>query len=263
MTLFGRSALVAVVLTMAVAEGAESIGLRVVSEHKAVFTKPPQQVSSRMHPADATILGNGDLLAAFAPTASSPENLAPKAAVSASSEYDENYAARFAVDEQIPEANSKQDRQQAWCVNRAKAGDHAEFTLEWKEPIEVAEIVYFGRTAQILSECWKDYEVYLDQNPQPVAKGTFQMVHGPQRIEIEKQRVRKIGLKLLNSYGPYNPGASEIAVYSSKPSDEQLAQFPLPPSPPAPPWTEPLALPDFKNNPYQCQIAELALCATR
>lgn len=189
-------------------------------------------------------------------TASLPENLATKAAVWASSEYDENYAARFAVDEQVPEANSKQDRQQAWCINRAKAGDRAEFTLEWKDPIEVAEIVFFGRTAQILSECWKGYEVYLDQNPQPVAKGTFQMVHGPQRIEIEKQCVRKIRLKFLNSYGPYNPGASEIAVYSFKPSNEQLAQFPLPPSPPAPPWTEPLALPDFKNNPYQCQIAE-------
>ena len=40
--------------------------LHLVSKQKAVFTKPPQLVPSRMHPGDAPILGNGDLVAAFA-----------------------------------------------------------------------------------------------------------------------------------------------------------------------------------------------------
>lgn len=40
--------------------------LAVVAKHKAVFTKPPQQIPSRMHPGDAPILGNGDLVTAFA-----------------------------------------------------------------------------------------------------------------------------------------------------------------------------------------------------
>lgn len=38
----------------------------VVSRHKGVFVKPPQRIPSRMHPHDAPILGNGDLVAAMA-----------------------------------------------------------------------------------------------------------------------------------------------------------------------------------------------------
>ena len=39
--------------------------MSIVSKHKAVFTKPPQYIPSRMHPRDAPILGNGDLLVGF------------------------------------------------------------------------------------------------------------------------------------------------------------------------------------------------------
>jgi len=38
-----------------------------------------------------------------------PENLAPKAKVWASSEYNSDYAARFAVDGKVPEAECKSD----------------------------------------------------------------------------------------------------------------------------------------------------------
>ncbi len=160
-----------------------------------------------------------------------PENLAPKAKVWASSEFSDEYAARYAVDGMVPEADSKCDVRQAWCIHRATAGDQAEFTLEWPAPIAVAELVYFGRTAQILTECWKDYEVYCDGDTQPVARGSFQMVHGPQRIAIAPRRLQKLRLKFLNSYGPHNPGASEIAVYPSSPTDEQLAKLLVPTSP--------------------------------
>ena len=156
---------------------------------------------------------------------SEPANLAPTAKVSASSEYNSDYAARFAVDGKVPEEECRQDRREAWCIQRAKAGDHGEFTLEWPRPVTVAEIVYFGRTGQVLEECWKDYEVFADAGAAPVAKGTFRMMHGSQRIRIEPRSVQKLRLKFLNSHGPYNPGASEIAVYGASPSDAQLAKF--------------------------------------
>jgi len=93
--------------------------------------------------------------------------------------------------------------------------------------VEVAQIVYFGRTGSMLIKGWKDYEVYLDEDAAPAAQGAFIAVHGPQRIAVQKRLVRKVRLKFLNSHAPTaNPGASEIAVYSSIPSDQQLAAFP-------------------------------------
>ena len=160
---------------------------------------------------------------ARAASVAEPEDLAPKAKVWASSEYNSDYAARFAVDGKVPEMECKSDAHQAWCIQRAQAGDHAEFTLQWEQPVAVAEIVYFGRTGQVLSECWKDYEVFLEDDKAPAAKGAFKMVHGPQRVPLAKRVVRNIRLRFLNSYGPYNPGASEICVYSARPSDAQLA----------------------------------------
>ncbi len=63
------AALLCAVGLVSVVSAAPDVGsdtLNLVSKHKAVFTKPPQQIPSRMHPGDAPILGNGDLLAAFA-----------------------------------------------------------------------------------------------------------------------------------------------------------------------------------------------------
>jgi hypothetical protein len=158
--------------------------------------------------------------------AAEPENLAPRAKVWASSEYDAGFAARFAVDGKVPEAETREnDAGLVWCINRAKAGDEGEFVFQWDSPVAVGELVYFGRTAQLLSECWKDYEVYLDGDAAPAAKGTFKMIHGPQRVPLAPRTVGKLRLRFLNSYGPYNPGASEIAVYSASPSDAQLAKF--------------------------------------
>jgi hypothetical protein len=51
------------------------------------------------------------------------ENLAPKAKVSASSEYDGRYLAKFAVDGNVPGSECKQDNGQAWCIHRQKVGD--------------------------------------------------------------------------------------------------------------------------------------------
>ncbi len=160
-------------------------------------------------------------------TSAGPENLAPKATVSATSEFNGDYAAHFAVDGQLPDESGGNDSRRAWAVHQPTAKDQAEFTLQWADPVEVAQIVYYARTGSMLNEGWKDYEVYLDDDAAPATGGAFRAIHGPQRIAVEKRRVRKIRLKFLNSHAPgANPGASEIAVYSSSPSDEQLAGFP-------------------------------------
>jgi hypothetical protein len=97
-------------------------------------------------------------------------NLAPKAKVSASSEYSGDYLAKWAIDGKIPELESRVDTRQAWCV-RGQQGLHGEFTLTWPGPVDVTEIVYFGRTGMIVQECFKDYEVYLDNSAEPVIPG--------------------------------------------------------------------------------------------
>ncbi len=154
-----------------------------------------------------------------------PENLAPKAKTSATSEHNAQYLSKFAVDGKIPpEGSSAADRGAAWCVLKEKSGDVADFTFEWPAPVEVAEIVYFGRTAWFVNECWKDYEVYLDDAKTPAVKGKFKMMHGAQRIKLPKPaKVKRITMKFLNSYGGYNPGAAEIMVFGQSPSPKDLA----------------------------------------
>ena len=155
-----------------------------------------------------------------------PENLARRAVASATSEYGDQHLARFAIDGKIPAAGSRAaDRGAAWCVRKAQSGDHAEFVLQWPEPVQVAQIIYWGRTAWYMSECWKDYEVYLDDAAEPAVRGTLRMVHGPQPIDIPPSVVRRIRLEFLSSYGGPNPGAAEIQVFGRKLSGSQLAQL--------------------------------------
>ncbi len=154
-----------------------------------------------------------------------PENLAPKAKVSASSEYSDRYLAKFAVDGKVPPAGSQSDLGKAWAVQGNTAADKAEFTLGWKQPVTVAEIVYYARTAWLMGECWKNYEVYADDAAEPIAKGRFKRIHGPQRIAMGPVKVRAIRLKFLGSYNGMNPGASEIQVFADSPSDGALKAF--------------------------------------
>ncbi len=164
-----------------------------------------------------------NVLTAEAVGAPLPENLGPKARASASSEHNAQYLARFAVDGKIPPAASTaEDREAAWCVLKRESGDRADFTLEWPEPVEVAAVVYWGRTAWFMTECWKDYAVYFDDQPQPAAKGTFEMRHGPQQIRLPKSTVRKVKLQFLNSFGGPNPGAAEIQVFGEPLPEAEL-----------------------------------------
>ncbi len=180
-------------------------------------------------------------LLARAAWAAEPENLARMAKVSASAELDGRFLAKFAVDGKTPMPFCREmktwpgafqiDQNIAWCVPGERTKFQGWLKLEWDQPVDVAEIVYFGRTAMALEECFKDYEVYLDEYPdehaaEPVVKGTFQLTGEPQRIRIPRSTVKTVTLKFLNSYTTaYNPGASEIAVYSSSPSKKGLYAF--------------------------------------
>ncbi|NQU23496.1 MAG: WD40 repeat domain-containing protein [Candidatus Nealsonbacteria bacterium] len=155
-----------------------------------------------------------------------PENLAREAATWASSEFNSRHLSKFAVDGIIaPAGSGEADRDAAWCVAKERSGGRVDFSLEWKQPVGVSEIIYFGRTAWKLDEVWKDYEVYLDDARAPVVRGTFKMIHGPQRITFAKTRLRRITIKFLSSYGGLSPGAAEIMVFSENPSQEELAKL--------------------------------------
>ncbi len=154
-----------------------------------------------------------------------PENLARRAKATASSEYSRRYLARFAIDGKLPSSGGSSDLDKAWCVDGSVSRGGAQFTLEWEEPVTVAEILYYARTAFFANECWKDYEVYLDHAQKPVARGTLRMVHGPQRIALPTSTVRKLTLKFVSSFGGLNPGASEIQVFAARCSRRQLNEL--------------------------------------
>jgi hypothetical protein len=166
------------------------------------------------------------VLLADAARAAPPENLARRAKATATSEHNNFYLARFACDGKIPSAGSSgADLGAAWCVLKAKSGDRADFTLTWDKPVELSELIYWGRTTWFMDECWKDYEVYLDGATSPAAKGTFQMIHGPQRVAVARSQVRKVTLKFLNSHGGFNPGALEIQAFSRPIGDTELRRM--------------------------------------
>jgi|GEM_PF-243685 len=154
------------------------------------------------------------------------DNLARTAHVGTTSVFSDQYEAKFAVDGVIPgEGSQGNDLGHAWCVRGETAQDTADFTLSWERPVEVSQVIYFGRTSWFLSECWKDWELYLDDQAEPVAAGTFAMKHGPQPVTFPKTTVRRIRLRFLNSYGGPNPGAAEIMVFAEPRTDAQIKKL--------------------------------------
>ena len=158
-------------------------------------------------------------------------NLAASAKITASSQLEgQKLAAGSIADGRIAPALSQHlefypgsKGAKSWAINGEVAEDKGELILEWKEPVMVSEIVYFGRTTWLLEECFKDYEIFVDERADPVAKGAFEKRHGGQRVLIERQPVRKLTLRFHNSHGGPNPGAAEILVLDEKLSDAALA----------------------------------------
>ncbi len=140
------------------------------------------------------------------PMAASPENIAPKAAIASNSEFSGEFLAKFVADGKIPEADGQQDRSQAWaCQGRKHGRGGATITFTWPEPVHVAEIVYYGRTAMVPNENWKDWQLFLDGADKPVQTGQLKSGHGPQRIALKAPAtIRSFTLKFLSSYGGPN-----------------------------------------------------------
>ena len=151
-----------------------------------------------------------------------PANLACGARITASSEYSQNYLCKFVADGKVPSQEGHDDLNQAWCVPGDKArGGQLDF--EWAQPVEIQELIYFGRTGWFVSECFKDYEVYVNDAKDPSVRGSFAMVHGPQRIALQASGVQRLSIKFLNSYDGPNPGASELLIYAKSVSPKELA----------------------------------------
>jgi hypothetical protein len=170
------------------------------------------------------------ILVSFALAAEqSSENLARTAAISASSEFSGDYVARHVADGHIPGAQSGADVGKAWCAKGNHHPGGVTLTFAFPDAVEIAEAVYFGRTAFEWQENWKDYEVFVDGGETAVAGGTLQAGHGPQRIALpEGLRAKSLTLKFLTSYGGSNPGASEIQLISRRLPDAAFASFSQP-----------------------------------
>ena len=130
-----------------------------------------------------------------------PQNLAAKAKITANSEYSGAYLAKFVADGHVPAAGGSKDLSRAWCVKGNTHKHNGELTFEWPQPVTIATIVYYGRTAWFAEECWRDYAIYLDGSPKPAARGQFQRGHGPQAIDLATPAQAR-------SFGGFNPGAS-------------------------------------------------------
>ena len=154
-----------------------------------------------------------------------PENLAPKARVSASSQHSDRYRPQLAVSGALPSEFQQNDGD--WAVRAKQDGW---FELDWDRPVEAAQILYYARTTSRLLECFKDYAVYLNGAEQPVVRGTLEQRHGPQSIVFPKQPVTRLRLKFLSSHPESpNPGAAQIAVFGSPVTEAQLAAMRIPP----------------------------------
>ncbi len=120
----------------------------------------------------------------------------------------------------------------SWAVNGETADDKGDLVFEWEEPVFVQELIYFGRTAWLLDECFKDYLITIDDNDVPVAKGAFKKMHGGQRVVFNRQKVKKLTLRFLNSHGGPNPGATEVLLVDQKLSNSEIIQL-APANPPS------------------------------
>jgi hypothetical protein len=154
-----------------------------------------------------------------------PKNLAPGARTSASSQFSDAYRPEMAITGVIPSEFQREGSD--WAVRGAQSGW---FELQWNEPVKAGQVIYYARTTSPLLECFKEYQVFLDDQPAPAAQGTLEHRRGPQAINFPSQQAQKLRIEFLSSHPDSpNPGAAEIAVYESPLSDAQLAEMRTPP----------------------------------
>ncbi len=155
-----------------------------------------------------------------------PENLAEKAVISSNSEYSADYRAHFVADGIIPKAGGRKDVKKAWCVQGETHRNGATITFTWKNDVTINTIIYYARTAWYGNECWKSYTLHTGKADAPLHQGTLKEIHGPQRIILPKPvTTKQLAIRFTSSFGGYNPGASEIQIFSSSPAQRDLAAF--------------------------------------
>ncbi|MCH5376847.1 MAG: hypothetical protein JJ992_23005, partial [Planctomycetes bacterium] len=141
-----------------------------------------------------------------------------------SSHFSDVYRPEMAVSGVVP---SEFQQDSDWAT---KGQQRARFTLQWDQSVEAAQIIYYARVTSPLLECFKDYEIYLNDDEQPAAVGALEHRRGPQTIDFQKRQVTKIRIEFLSAHPDSpNPGAAEIAVYARPVSREQLREMSIPP----------------------------------
>ncbi len=110
-----------------------------------------------------------------------PGNIAPQAKIYANSRHSAPYAARFVADGKIPALGKCDGAGREWAAGGASHPKGVTLSFQWALPVNIAEVVYFGRSSYAI-EGFKDYELYLDDAAKPAIKGRFKCGHGPQRI---------------------------------------------------------------------------------
>ena len=173
------------------------------------------------------VLLGGVLLtgAALAVAAAKPENLALKAKVVATSEFNGQYAATGVNDGIIPEAGRNNSAGKEWAVKGNNHPEGVTLTLTWPSPVSIAEVVYYGRTCYAV-EAFKACTVSVDDAKDSVLMADLKAGHGPQRMRL-KQPVMSatLRLKFTGHHECLNPGAAEIEVYSVPPDEKALGTF--------------------------------------
>jgi hypothetical protein len=155
-----------------------------------------------------------------------PLNLATIARISANSFYSVDYAPENVANGQLPAEFGRDDAKRAWCVDGRTHRSGAELRFAWETPVPLDTVVYYGRTAWFLEECWRGFEIYLDQSATPIASGVLLMRHGPQRIKLPSGlSATNLLLNFASSYGGPNPGASEVQIFSEQPSEAALKRW--------------------------------------
>lgn len=157
--------------------------------------------------------------------AAKPDNLALKAEIASTSEYNGQYAAKFVADGIIPQAGRSNSMGKEWAAKGNNHPNGVELTMTWPSPVAISQIVYYGRTSYAV-ETFKQCKVYFDDSKKSAAEMNFVSGHGPQRLTL-KQPVKSAKLKLIfrGHHACLNPGAAEIEVYSTPPDEKALGKF--------------------------------------
>jgi hypothetical protein len=166
------------------------------------------------------------LLLVLCAAAGAVDNLAPRARITADSEYSRDWGPEFVADGVVP-ATGTHDKRQAWAVLGETHRQGATLTLAWPAPVTIAELVYYGRTSHTLDDCWRRVEVRVDDQREPVLVTDLKRAHGPQRLPLKAPvSARKLVLRFVGSFGGPNPGISELQVFGAPPRLSDLHLVP-------------------------------------